>query len=127
MQRIFTWVVAILAIPILASALIHYVVYRPTEAKVDTQVHAGAKLRSARDAQFRGLRDAGVKQQKNEQYGEALGSFQEAERSGGPLDATQYGSLKNLRAEIAQACETAGRNEEAPRAYHELGDWGMRG
>jgi hypothetical protein len=127
MQRIFTWVVAILAIPILASALIHYVVYRPTEAQVDAQVHAAAKLRSANNAKFRELRDAGVKQQKNEQYGEALGSFQEAERSGGPLDATQYGSLKDLRAAIAQACETAGRSEEAQSAYKALVDSGMQG
>ena len=126
-QRIFTWVVAIIAIPILASALIHYVVYRPTEAKVDAQVHAAEKLRSANDAKFRELRDAGVKQQKNEQYSEALGSFQEAERSGGPLDAKQYGSLKDLRAEIAQTCETAGRNEEAQSAYKALVDSGTQG
>jgi hypothetical protein len=126
-QRIFTWVVAIMAIPILASALIHYVVYRPMEAKVDGQVHAAAKLRSANDAKFRELRDAGVKQEKNGQYREALESFQEAERSGGPLDARQYGSLKDLRAEIAQASEAAGHSEEAQSAYRAMVDSGMQG
>src|SRR6202167_3448493 len=115
-MRVLMYVLEVLLIIAASSALIRYVVSKPTSARDATEI----KFSAANAKKFRSLYDTGAKQLKNAEYPEALESFQEAEQSSGNLADDQYAALKNARQQIATYYESSGRAADAEAVYKTL-------
>lgn len=115
-MRVLMYVLEVLLIMAASSALIRYVVSKPTSARDATEI----KFNAANAKKFRSLYDTGAKQLKNAEYPEALESFQEAEQSSGNLSDDQYNALKNARLQIATYYESSGRAADAEAVYKTL-------
>ncbi|HXN20124.1 MAG TPA: hypothetical protein VN875_17430 [Candidatus Binatus sp.] len=115
-MRVLVIVLEVILIFVASSALIRYVVSKPTSARDATEIKFGA----ANGKKFRSLYDTGSKQLQNSEYPEALASFQEAEQSSGQLSDDQYTALKNARLKIATYYESSGRTAEAEAVYQTL-------
>jgi hypothetical protein len=115
-MRVLMYVLEVLLIMAASSALIRYVVSKPTSARDAIEI----KFNAANSKKFRSLYDTGSKQLKNAEYTEALASFQEAEQSSGQLSDDQYAALKNARQQIATHYESSGRAADAEAVYKAL-------
>jgi hypothetical protein len=114
--RVLMIILEVILIFVASSALIRYVVSKPTSARDATEI----KFNAANAKKFRSLYDTGSKQLKNAEYPEALASFQEAEQSSGQLSDDQYAALKNARQQIATYYESSGRTADAETVYKTL-------
>jgi hypothetical protein len=88
--------------------------------------HRQVGQQSANDGRFRPLFDAGSEAIQAARYGEALGDFQEAERSTEQMTADQYASVQNARLQIVSRCEASGRSAEVENGYKALAASAMK-
>ncbi len=114
--RVLMYVLELALIFVASSALIRYVVSKPTSARDASEI----KFNAVNAKKFRSLYDTGSKQLKNAEYPEALASFQEAEQSSGQLSDDQYAALKNVRQQIATYYQSSGRAADAEAVYKTL-------
>ena len=121
-MRVLMIILEVVLIFVASSAVINYVVSRPTSKRDATEI----KFNAANAKKFRSLYDTGAKQLKNAEYPEALASFQEAEQSSGQVSDDQYAALKNSRQQIATFYESSGRAADAEAVYKTMQTSGLQ-
>lgn len=114
---------AVLAIYLGSTYLIHYYVDRPVSKQ--PTLHT-IKHTPIQDEQFQSLLQSGKQAFQNGVYTDALDKFSQAQRSVMELTDDQYDSLRASRLQVAQAYEAAQDSRSADGVYRALADCAIR-